>query len=130
MQFCSWPKLLHALRRARSRPGPRPTFRAVLEPLEDRRLLATLTVVNTSDSGPGSFRQAILDSNTSVGVVDTIAFNIPGGGVQTIAPASALPAVTDPVTINGTTQPGFAGSPLVVINGAGAGAKVTGLTIT
>jgi len=38
-------------------------------------------------------RQAILDSNASVGVADTISFNIPGAGVHTIVPLSALPTV-------------------------------------
>ena len=37
---------------------------------------------------------------------DTIRFNIPGGGLKTIRPASALPTITEPVTIDGYTQPG------------------------
>ncbi len=48
---------------------------------------------------------------------DTIVFNIPGGGVKTISPASALPTITKPVTIDGTIQPGFAGTPVVELNG-------------
>ncbi len=88
---------------------------------------ATLTVTTTADSGAGSLRQAILDSNTSVGVLDTIAFAI-GSGVQTITPLSALPIITDPVVIDGTTQPGYAGTPVLEI--AGAGLVVTGLEIT
>ena len=66
---------------------------------------ATYTVTNTNDSGPGSLRQAILDANANAGA-DTIAFNIPGGGVQTITPATDLPQITDGVTIDGYTQPG------------------------
>ena len=65
----------------------------------------TYTVTSTGDSGPGTLRQAILDANGHPGA-DTIAFNIAGSGVQTIAPASALPAITDPVTVNGYSQPG------------------------
>src|SRR5574338_301090 len=75
---------------------------------------ATLTVTNTSDSGPGSLRQAIIDANANAGL-DAIHFNIPGsdpncdaGGVCTIAPASGLPVLTDAVTIDGHTQPGSA----------------------
>jgi hypothetical protein len=85
--------------------------------LEDRLLLSVFTVTNTNDSGDGSLRQAILDAN---GTADsnTIAFDVGGGGVQTIQPASALPAVTRAVTIDGTTQSGFDGSPLVVVNGS------------
>ncbi len=65
----------------------------------------TYTVTTTADSGPGSLRQAITDANGNVGA-DTIEFNIVGSGVQTIAPASALPQITDGVTIDGYTQPG------------------------
>ena len=65
----------------------------------------TFNVTNTNDSGAGSLRQAILDANTAVGA-DTIAFNITGSGVHTIAPATALPAITSPVTINGYSQGG------------------------
>ena len=38
---------------------------------------ATFTVTNTNDTGPGSFRQAIVDANDNAGA-DTIAFAIPG----------------------------------------------------
>ena len=65
----------------------------------------TYTVTNTDDSGAGSLRQAILDANANPGA-DTIAFNIPASGVQTIMPASDLPQITDKVTIDGYTQPG------------------------
>ena len=57
-----------------------------MELLEDRVLLSTFTVLNTSDGGADSLRQAILESNASVGVADTIAFNIPGGGPYDPAP--------------------------------------------
>jgi hypothetical protein len=50
---------------------------------------ATLVVTNTSASGPGSLRQAVLDATNGM---DTIVFQIPGGGVHTIALTSALPA--------------------------------------
>ena len=65
----------------------------------------TYTVTSTADSGAGTLRQAILDANASAGA-DTIAFAIVGSGVHTIAPASALPAITGPVTIDGYTQAG------------------------
>lgn len=89
-----------------------------------------LVVTNTNDSGAGSLRQAITDANASLTTTDTIIFNIPGSGVQTIDLLSALPTITDPVTIDGTTQPGFSGAPLIELNGASAGAGVDGLTIT
>src|SRR5262249_24749921 len=62
--------------------------------LEDRTVLSTFTVTNTDNSGPGSLRQAILDSNAATGVGNTIDFAIPGPGVQVIAPLSPLPAIT------------------------------------
>jgi parallel beta-helix repeat protein len=63
------------------------------------------TVTNTTDSGPGSLRQAILNANTAAGA-DVIEFNLPGSGVQTIAPLTALPEITSAVAINGYSQPG------------------------
>jgi CSLREA domain-containing protein len=72
----------------------------------DLAALSTSKVVtNTNDSGAGSLRRAILDANTQAGP-DTITFDIPGSGVQTIRPLSPLPAITDPLTIDGYTQPG------------------------
>src|SRR5678816_3244621 len=63
------------------------------------------TVVNTNDSGAGSFRQAILDSNTNAST-NTITFNIPGSGLRVIKLLSTLPLIVQPVTIDGFTQPG------------------------
>ena len=65
----------------------------------------TYTVTSNADSGPGTLRQAILDANAHPGA-DTIEFDIAGSGVHTISPASALPAITDAVTIDGYSQPG------------------------
>src|SRR3954462_9725902 len=69
-------------------------------------------VTNTSDSGPGSLRQAIVDANGHSGP-DNISFNIPGSGVRTITLATALPAITSPVTIDDYTQPGSAANTLL-----------------
>ena len=73
---------------------------------------ATFTVTNTNDSGAGSLRQAILAANSSAGA-DTIAFNILGAGVHTIAVTSGLPTITDAVTIDGYTQPGSSANTLI-----------------
>jgi CSLREA domain-containing protein len=75
----------------------------------------TYLVTNTNDSGPGSLRQAILDSNSHP-AQDTIAFAI-GSGPQTIALQDFLPPITDPVIIDATTQPGYAGKPLIELTG-------------
>ena len=97
--------------------------------MEDRTLLSTFVVSNTGDSGPGSLRQAILDSNATTGASNTIDFAIAGSGVQTILPLTGLPAITNPVMIDGFSQPGYSGSPLIEINGSQAGGG-DGLLIT
>ena len=78
-------------------------------------------VTTTADSGPGSLRQAIVDSNAATGGTNTIDFALPGSGVRTIAPVSPLPTITNPVLIDGTSQPGFAGTPLIDLTGQALG---------
>lgn len=107
---------------ARLRGLRRFASRLRIEALEDRRLLATFTVTNTTDADPGSLRAAILDANANPGS-DLIDFNIPGPGVHTIDLTSgALPAIVDTVTLDGNTQPLNGGpattTPLIEINGA------------
>ena len=74
---------------------------------------AAYTVSDLGNSGPGTLRQAILDANANSGA-DTINFTVAG----TIAPATPLPDITDEVTIDAATAPGFATTPVVEINGA------------
>jgi parallel beta-helix repeat protein len=100
-----------------------------IELLEERVLPSTFTVTTTADSGTGSLRQAILNANGNPGP-NTIAFNLPGTGLQTIKPTSPLPAITNSVLLDGTSQPGYAGTPLIVLNGQSAGSAVAGLTVT
>ncbi|HSF24169.1 MAG TPA: VCBS repeat-containing protein, partial [Blastocatellia bacterium] len=93
----------------------------------------TFLVTTTTDNGddmaptPGSLREAILDANANLGA-DTINFNIPGPAPHTIIPPAPLPAITEAVTINGTSQPDFAGTPVVELNGIAAGVS-NGLVI-
>ena len=61
--------------------------------------------------------QAILDSNAATGGLNSIDFAMPGAGVQIIVPLSALPAIVNPLLIDGFTQPGFAGEPLIELSG-------------
>ena len=68
---------------------------------------------NTNDTGLGSLRQAILNSNAVTAQTNTIDFAIPGNGVHTIEPASPLPAITQAVLIDGTSEPGYTGTPLI-----------------
>ena len=113
-----------------------------LLPLTNQVALAvsSFTVTNTNDSGVGSLRQAILDANANPGL-DNINFAIPGAGPHTIQPTSGLPTITDPVIIDGYTQPGASlntngpglGSNAVLkieLDGSNAGAGASGLTIT
>jgi hypothetical protein len=120
-----------------------------VEALEPRHLLATLTVNTTSDivdgvtasiaslvSNPGSdgaisLREAIQAANNTAntGAPDEIHFAIPGAGERTIQPATALPTVTNPVVIDAATQPGYAGEPLIELDGTSAG-SANGLYIT
>ncbi len=76
----------------------------------------TFVVTNVNDSGPGSLRQAILDANGNPGS-DSINFNISGPSLR-IQPLLRLPDITDPVVIDGSTQPGFSGAPIVELNGS------------
>ncbi len=97
--------------------------------LEDRTVLSTFLVTNTDDSGPGSLRQAILDSDAATGTTNTIDFAIPATAVQTIAPLSSLPTITVPVLIDGESQPGYSGTPLIELSGTQVGTG-DGLLIT
>jgi titin len=99
-----------------------------LEAFEDRLLLTTFPVTDPGNAGLHTLRQAILDSNGTPGL-NRIEFAVGGGGVQTIHLTAALPTITVPVAIDGATQPGFTGSPLIVLDGSSAGPGVNGLTI-
>jgi parallel beta-helix repeat protein len=80
----------------------------------------TFTVTNTDDGGAGSLRQAILEANDNPGL-DVIAFNISSrsGSPYTIQPTSRLPQISDPVIIDGYTQPGASPN----TNGPGQGSN-------
>jgi len=113
---------------------------------ETFQVVAGTLVINTNDAGPGSLRQALLYSNASVGVPDTVTFNIPTSdpgyhnglpAFLTIQPTSALPTMTDLVVIDGYSQPGAAPATastaatlLIELSGASAGPGAIGLSIT
>jgi photosystem II stability/assembly factor-like uncharacterized protein len=87
----------------------------------------SFVVTNANNHGSGSLREAIINANATAGT-DTIVFNIPGPGVKTINLLIALPDITDPVVIDATTQPGYAGTPRIELDGASVG-DASGLTI-
>src|SRR5436305_1308137 len=121
-----------------------------LEMLETRLAPAVITVTTAGDDqtpndGTVSLREAILainDGSTlsdpdianqnpgTFGTNDTIHFSI---NPKTILVGStglgALPTLAVPVVIDGTTEPGFNGKPLVVVNGANAGPNANGFDI-
>src|SRR6266446_8039781 len=104
------------------------SIRNAVEPIA---LAATFTVNTADDHNDGvcnaadcTLREAINAANAG----DTISFNIPGSGVHTINATSGY-SITKAVTIDGGTQPGFAGVPLIELNGAGAGAGVNGFAV-
>src|SRR2546422_271493 len=95
---------------------------------------ATFTVNTADDHNDGvcnaadcTLREAINAVNAGSGG-DTISFNVTGAGVHTINLTSGLPILNKTVMIDGTTQPGFSGKPLIELKGAGAG-SVNGLIL-
>ena len=79
-----------------------------------------LLVSNADDSGPGTLRQAIIDANAAANTAtaDVILFDLPGRSTHTITLATALPAITDAVVLDATTQPGYTGQPLIELDGS------------
>ncbi|HEX2269374.1 MAG TPA: carboxypeptidase regulatory-like domain-containing protein, partial [Pyrinomonadaceae bacterium] len=88
----------------------------------------SFVVTNTNNHGAGSLRDAIVNANATPGP-DTIVFNIPGTGVKTINLVIALPEITERVVIDATTQPGYAGTPLIELDGLALGNNGHGLVI-
>jgi len=86
-------------------------------------------VTNTNDTGPGSLRQAINDANANAGP-DAIPINTTG----TVTLGSALPDITQSVTITGPGMNQFtvdgADSHHLVTTFSGTTISITGLTLT
>lgn len=100
---------------------------AALLPATPAHAIGLRWVRTTADTGPGSLRDAITQANGSLGL-DIISFRLPSPGLQVINLASDLPAITDPVVIDGYTQSGASpatattpASLLVVVDGYAAG---------
>ncbi|MCA9970813.1 MAG: right-handed parallel beta-helix repeat-containing protein, partial [Anaerolineales bacterium] len=92
-------------------------FSAVTTAVSNSNLTVNSTL-DDADASPGdglcatvaascTLRAAIQEANALSGT-QTIRFSIPAAGVQTIQPASALPTITDPVVVDGYSQPGAA----------------------
>ncbi len=87
---------------------------------------ATFEVTSAGDSGAGTLRWAIGAAESSAGM-DTITFNL--AAPYRIQPLTALPPIHAPdgVLIDGTSQPGYAGTPLVTLDGSLAVGAFEGL---
>lgn len=86
----------------------------------------TLTVNALDDVDDGScdavhcsLREAISAANSADGGI--IHFSIPGAGPHTIQPLTALPSLEGDVIIDGTSEPDFAGTPIIQLDGSLAG---------
>jgi hypothetical protein len=84
--------------------GSLPDRGALESPFSD---IGIITVTSLDNSGAGTLRQAILDSNQTTNA-ELIRFNLGAAGncPYTITPTSLLPAITSPLTIDGWSQPG------------------------
>jgi len=80
---------------------------------------ATYKVTNNNNSGVGSLSWALMNASLYTNAQDTIAFNLPNQGYNVISlDSGALPVISRPVIIDGSTQPGFIdGKETIVING-------------
>ena len=89
---------------------------------------ATFTVNSTNDVNDAtcdvthcSLREAIIAANAAAGT-DTISFSITGATPHTIAPTAALPFVSTPMIIDGTSEPDYqVGAPVVEVTGVNRG---------
>jgi len=118
----------------------RGTFLADIGAFEAISFVVTTTADNGNDATPtpGSLRQAIVQANaTPAGDSSIIRFNIPAsmatGGVFDLQVAAfnfqGLPALNNPVILDGTTQPSYAGTPVIFVDGNGAGDNIDGLDV-
>src|SRR5690606_33860500 len=101
--------------------------------LGDAAAAAVFQVTNTSNAGPGSLRQAILDANANPGP-HAIQFAIPGGGLHVITPLTELPPLLVPTIVSALTEDGaecltWPPTLRVVLDGSQAGDGASGLRI-
>jgi hypothetical protein len=79
------------------------------------------SLCDVDTASPGlqcSLRAAIEEANATAPVGDSIHFNLAAPFI--VAVITPLPAITSPLAIDGTTQSGFAGAPLVIVEKGGS----------
>lgn len=88
-------------------------------------------LANRGGDGMISLREAIWAANNTTNIdaatPDVINFNIAGGGPHSINLASALPAITDAVVLDGWSEPDYSSAPIIELNGASAGSGAHGV---
>ena len=89
----------------------------------------TLIVTTTADSGAGSLRAAMSGGQCQHRHARHDRLQHSGTDTHTIALSTFLPTIADPVIIDATTQPGYSGTPHIVLDGVNAGATSNGLLI-
>lgn len=133
-----WFVSLFEARRSEVRPVRR--FRPRGEQLEDRWVPSmTYTVnslldANVGVGNAGTLRYVLNQANTNntgtAASPDVIQFATVGAINVGSTTGVALPAMTDIAVLDGTTAPGYAGFPLITLDGTTAGAGANGLTIS
>jgi Cadherin domain len=92
--------------------------------------VSSIAALLANDGGDGiSLREAISAANNTANGsagADQIRFAIPGLPTQTIFVGAELPRIYEAISIDGSTQPGFSGAPLIELRGNGT-AGVDGL---
>jgi len=86
--------------------------------------IKTYVVTNTASSGPGSLNDAVFQANYNGGDFNYINFNIPSSGSVVDITLSDTLYVARPMNLNGISQPGYAGTPLVRINANGVASAI------
>jgi uncharacterized repeat protein (TIGR01451 family) len=98
--------------------------------MERRLLLSTYVVTSPADGGSGNTLRWAIQQVDADFQPDRIEFNIAGGGVQSIQLTSPLPTLTNSVFIDGSTETGYAGTPLIQIDGSKLGSGSNGLALS
>lgn len=133
-------RMLTERRRARQAVMAYPTAQPMIELMEPRLLLSSVIVVDSTldvvdaNDGVTTLREAILLANSTPNTngPDEIHFDIPGldpGEAAIIYITSALPEITEAVIIDGTTQSGYNGTPLIELQGDEV-THMSGLTLS
>lgn len=99
------------------------------------------SAADASDANPGNgacattggactLRAALMETNALGAGPHRVEFNLPASGGLTILPLVPLPLVSKSVVVDGSTQPGYGGSPIVTLDGANTASRVDGLQVS